>query len=117
MEHEADHRQRDHRLGDLRQFLVIPGQAPPSPKPAECSLNHPSTREQDEAGRRRDPADDDQCQPEQKAGEQDGNAVVDAVGEHRLQPRVEPLQSPQQVTGAVGVLDVGGMNPDAEQQT
>ncbi len=22
MEHQADHRQRDHRLGDLRQFLI-----------------------------------------------------------------------------------------------
>ena len=103
-------------------FASIPATTPigwsaPAAEPTESPLHHPPPWQQDEAGGAGDAPDDDQRQAEQEAGEQDGDAVVDAVGEHRLQPRVEPLQSPQQVTGAVGVLDVGGMNPDAEQQT
>src|SRR3954469_2654597 len=42
--------------------------------------------------------------------------VVHAVGEHDLEPRVEPLQLPQQVAGAVRVLDVGGVDDHAQQQ-
>ena len=43
-------------------------------------------------------------------------AGSDAVGEHRLQPRVEPLQPPQQVADPVRVLDVGRVDDHAEQQ-
>ena len=80
MEHEADHRQSDHRFRDLLQRLVILGQPPPSPKPAERSFDHPSPRLHDEAGPACGTADDDQRQAEQKAGEQSGKPVVDAVG-------------------------------------
>ena len=60
--------------------------------------------------------DDDQRQAEQEAGQQGREPVVDPVGEHRLQPRVEPLQPPQQVADPVRVLDVGRVDGDAEQQ-
>ena len=62
-------------------------------------------------------ADNDQRQPEQEAGEQGREPVVDAVGEHDPKPGVEPLQPPQQVADAVRVLDVGGMDDHAQQQT
>ena len=39
-----------------------------------------------------------------------------AVGEHDLEPRVEPLQPAQQIAGTIGILDVGGMDNNAEQQ-
>ena len=43
----------------------------------------------------------DQRQAEQTAGEQDGEAVVDAVGEHDPEPVVEGLDTPEQVARAV----------------
>ena len=43
----------------------------------------------------------DQRQAEQKAGKQDGEAVVDAVGEHDPEPVVERLDTPEQVARAV----------------
>ena len=64
----------------------------------------------------REATDHDQGQPEQEAGEQGREPVVSAIGEHDLEPRVEPLQPAQQVAGTIGVLDVGGMDNDAEQQ-
>ena len=115
VEHEADHGEGDHGLGDLRQFFVVLRQASPPPEPAEGSFNHPPARNDDEAGSG-DPANDDQRQAEQEAGEQDRQAVVDAVGEHGLEPAVQALDPLQQVPGAVGILDVGGVDEDAEQQ-
>src|SRR4051794_3250153 len=56
-------------------------------------------------------------QAEQEAGEQGREPVVGPVGEHRLQPRVEPLQAPEEIADPVGVLHVGGVDDDAEQQT
>ena len=86
VEHEADHGEGDHRLGDLGPLLVILRQAPPSPEPTDGSFDHPPAWQQDEALSARDAADDNQRQAEQKAGEQDGEAVVDAVGEHGSEP-------------------------------
>src|SRR3954447_9873520 len=116
MQHEPDYGQLDHRLGDLGQLLVVPGEAAPAAEPAQRPLRHPAARQEDEAGAAREPAHDDQGQPEQEAGEQDRQAVVDAVGEHDPEPRVEPLQVPQQVPDTVGILDVGGVDDHAEQQ-
>src|SRR4051794_32543437 len=73
-------------------------------------------RNDDEACRSGNAANDDQRQAEQKAGEQDSDPVVDAVGEHDLEPAVEVLDLLQQIPGAVGVLDIGGMDDDAQQQ-
>src|SRR4051794_109730 len=116
VQHEADHGQLDHGLGDLGQLLVLPGEAAPPAEPAERPLRHPAPGEEDEAGAAREPAHDDQGQPEQEAGQQGREPVVGAVGEHDLEPGVEPLQPPQQVDGAVRVLDVGGVDDDPEQQ-
>ena len=96
--------------------LVVLGQPPPSAEPAERSLDHPAARLHDEAGGACDAADDDQRQAGQEAGEQGGKAVVDAVREHGPEPGVERLHALQQVAEAVGVLDVGPMHEDAEQQ-
>jgi hypothetical protein len=66
------------------QLLVVLGQAPPSVancEPADRPLHHPAARLHDEAGAASDVADDDQRQAEQEAGEQGGEAVVDAVRE------------------------------------
>ena len=65
---------------------------------------------------RRKAPDDDQGQPEQEAGEQGREPVVGAIGEHRLQPGVEPLQAPEEIADAVRVLHVGGVDDHAEQQ-
>lgn len=115
MEHQADHGEGDHRFGDLGEFLVIPGQAAPAAEPTERSLDHPSAREDNEAGPG-DAAHDDQRQAEQEAGEQDWQAVVDAVGKHRPEPAVQRLDPAQQLSGAVGVLNVGGVDQDAQQE-
>ena len=116
VQHEADHGQLDHGLRDLGQLFVFPGQPPPAAKPAERPLRHPAAREEDEALGAGEAPDHDQGQPEQEAGKQGREPVVSAIGEHDLKPRVEPLQPAQQVAGTIGVLDVGGMDDNAEQQ-
>src|SRR3954454_6617188 len=116
VQHEPDHGQLDHSLGDLWQLLVVPGEAAPAAEPAERPLRHPTPGKEDEAGAAREPAHHDQRQAEQEAGQQGREPVVGAVGEHRLQPRVEPLQAPEEIADAVGVLHVGGVDDDAEQQ-
>jgi hypothetical protein len=116
MEHEADHGQGDHGLGNPGQFLVALGQAPPPAEPTECSLNHPAARLHGEAGAAAGVADDDQRQAEQGAGQQGGDAVVDAVGERGPEPGLERLHTVQQASKAVGVLDVGRVHDHAQQQ-
>ena len=116
VQHEPDHGQLDHGLRDLGQLFVFPGQPPPAAKPAERPLRHPAAREEDEALGPGEAPDHDQGQPEQEAGKQGREPVVSAIGEHDLEPRVEPLQPAQQVAGTIGVLDVGGMDDNAEQQ-
>ena len=116
MQHEADHGQLDHGLRNLGQLFVLPGQPPPAAKPAEGSLRHPAAREEDEALGSGEALDHDQGQPEQEAGEPGRDPVVSAIGEHHLEPRVEPLQPAQQIAGTIGILDVGGMDDNAEQQ-
>src|SRR4051794_11639944 len=116
VQHQADRGQLDHGLGDLRQFLVVPGEAAPAAEPAERPLRHPTTREEDEALGPGEAPDDDQRQPEQEAGEQGREPVVDPVGEHRPQPRVEPLQALEEIADPVRVLHVGGVDDHAEQQ-
>src|SRR3954454_9250169 len=117
MEHQADHGEGAHRFGALGQFLVVLGQAAPAAEPAERSFNDPSLRQHHEAGGSGDAPDEDQRQAEPETGDQDGDAVVDAVGEHDLEPAVEVLDLLQQIPGAVGVLDIGGMDDDAQQQS
>ena len=80
------------------------------------SSRRPSAGQEDETDGSRDAPHDDQGQAEQEAGEQGRGTVVDAVGEHRLKPAVEWLDLLQQLPGTVGILDVGGMDDDAEQQ-
>ncbi len=92
------------------------GQPTPSAEPAERSFNDPSTGDHDEVCHPGNTADDDQRQAEQEAGEQDRQAVVDAVGEHELEPAVEVLDPLQQGPGTVGVLNIGGMDEDAQQK-
>ena len=116
MEHQTDHGEGDHGFGDFGQFLVVLGQAAPSAEPAERSFNDPSAWEHDEAGGPGDTADDDQRQAEQEAGDQDGEPVVDAVGEHDPEPAVEVLDLLQQIPGAVGILNIGGVDDDAQQK-
>jgi hypothetical protein len=116
VEHEADHGDGGHRLGHLGQLLVVLGEAAPSAEPAERPLDHPAARENDEAGGARDPPHDDQRQAEQETGEQGSQTIVDAVGEHDLKPAVQRLDLPQQLPGPVGVLDVGRVDDDPEQQ-
>ena len=116
MQHEADHGQLDHGLRNLGQLFVLPGQPPPAAEPAKRPLRHPAAREEDEARGPGAAPDHDQGQPEPEAGEQSREPVVSAIGEHDLEPRVEPRQPAQQVAGTIGVLDVGGMDNDAEQQ-
>lgn len=115
LEHQSDEGQGDHGLGDVGAFFIILGQAPPSAQPSQGPLDHPPPRNDDEATAG-DAPDDDQGQPEQEAGEDHRQAVVDAVGEDDLEPAIQPFDPRQQVTRAVGVLDVGGVDEDAEQQ-
>jgi hypothetical protein len=116
VEHQADHGEGDHRFGDLRQLFVILGEAPPSSEPAKGSFDHPPARQGNKAGGPRDPSHNDQGQAEQETGQEDGGAVVDAVSEHHLKPAVEWLDFAQEVPGAIGVLDVGGVDHNAQQQ-
>src|SRR3954466_4112263 len=116
MQHEPDYGQLDHGLRDLGQLLVLPGEAAPAAEPARPPPPPPRGGEEDEAGAAGEPAHDDQGQAEQEAGEQDRQPVVDAVREHDPEPAVEPLQAPEEIADAVRVLDVGGVDDDAEQQ-
>src|SRR3954465_6165738 len=96
--------------------FVLLGQPAPAAEPAERPLRHPAPRDDGEALGPGEAPDDDQGQAEQVPGEQGREPVVHAVGEHDLEPRVQPLQLPQQVAGAVRVLDVGGVDDHAQQQ-
>ena len=115
MEHEADHRQGDHRFRDLLQRLVILGQPPPSPKPAERS-SPPIA-----AAARRSRyclrhADDDQRQAEQTTGEQSGEPAWRCCRGTR--PGASPEAALCASAGRRGcqLLDVGRMHEDPEQQ-
>ena len=94
MQHEADHRQLDHGLGHLGQLLVVLSQPAPAAEPAEGPLRYPAARDDGEALGPGEATDHDQSEPEQEAGQQGREPVVDAVGEHDLEPRIEPLQPP-----------------------
>ena len=115
MYHDPDGGNGEHGLGDVGAFLVILGQASPPSEPPEGSFDHPAAGNEDEATAG-DAPDDDQRQPEQEAGEDHRHAIVDAVGKDGAQPAVEPLDPRQQRSGAVGVLDVSGVDEDAEQE-
>ena len=116
VEHEADRGQGDHCLGDLGQRLVVLGQPTPSAEPAERSFDHPAARLHDKAGGACGAANDDQRQTRQIAGEPGRKPIVDAVSEHGPEPGVERFQALQQVAEAIGILNVGRMYEDAEQQ-
>jgi len=64
LQHHADGCEGDHGFGNFWQFLIVFGQATPSPEPAEGSFNDPSAGEHDETGGAGDAADDDQRQAE-----------------------------------------------------
>ncbi len=96
--------------------VSYPWTPPPSSEPAERPFDHPSPRLHDEAGASCEPADDDQRQAEQEAGQHRREAVVDAVREHGPEPGVERLDTLEQVREAVGVPDVGRVHDRAEQQ-
>lgn len=115
VQHDPDGSKSDHGLCNVGSFLVILGQASPSSEPSEGTFDHPAAGNEDEAATSNAP-EDDQRQPEQEAGEDDRHPIVDAVGEDRTQPAVEPLDPCQQRYGAIGVLSVGGMEDDAEQE-
>jgi hypothetical protein len=114
VEHQADCRQGDHGLGNFGQRLIIPRQPPPPSEPTERSLDHPPARLHDEAGGTCGAADDDQHQTGEIAGEQGCKPIVDAIGEHDPEPSVEWLHALQEIAEAVGILDVGRMDDDAE---
>jgi hypothetical protein len=50
------------------------------------------------------------------AGEQGRKPIIDAVSEHGPEPDVEWFQALQQVAEAIGILNVGRMYEDTEQQ-
>lgn len=54
--------------------------------------------------------------PSRKQASRAASRSKDAVGEHDLEPRVEPLQAPQEVAGAVRVLDVRRVDHHAQQE-
>src|SRR3954463_7575018 len=116
VEHEADRGQGDHGFGDLGQRLVVLGQSAPSAEPAERPFDHPAARLHDKAGGACGAANNDQHQTRQIAGEPGRKLIVDAVGEHGPEPDVEWFQALQQVAQAIGILNVGRMYQDAEQQ-
>src|SRR5215213_10984161 len=110
-----DHSQVGHRLRNLGQLLIIFGQPPPSPEPAERSLDNPSTWQDDEASYARNAADNNQRQAKQEAGNQDRKAIITTVSEYHPQPAVERLQTLEQIPCALGILDVGRMHDHTEQ--
>ncbi|MGY0780231.1 hypothetical protein [Azospirillum argentinense] len=82
---------------------------------SDHSGSSPAARDEDKAAAG-DAPDNDQRQSEQKTGEDHRHPIIAAVGEDRSQPAVEPLDPRQQRSGAVGVLDAGGVDEDAEQE-
>lgn len=115
VQHDPDVGECDHGFGDVGAFLIVFGQTAPPSEPPEGSFDQPAAGNEDEAATG-DTPDDDQRQPEQKAGEDHRHPIVDAVGEDGAQPAVEPLDPRQQRSGAVGVLDVGGVDEDPGEE-
>ena len=98
--------------GSAGYFLASrrPGRA------SRVSAPPPAAREEDKARGPGEAPDYDRARPAQETGEPGREPVASAIGEHELEPRTEPLQPAQQVAGSIGVLDVGGMDDNAEQQ-
>src|SRR5271167_2358451 len=87
VEHEADHRDVNHRFVGLGQALVVTDQAPPAQQPGERSLHNPAPGKDREADLLGGFLDDFHDDSPRTLGELDERSLVAAVGEdvtHRV---------------------------------
>ena len=97
-------------------FEVL-GEPSAAAEPGEGALDHPSAWQELEAvfGGVGAPDDLEGPRTEWSHGVAQLVAAIAAIGEHMAQPRIEGADRRQQVGCAVTVLDVGGVNLQANQ--
>ena len=115
--HEADHGEADQRLGGLDPVLVVLAEAATLAEPGEGSLDDPALGQGDEATRVVRALDDLQFPAGPLTHPVDELAGVPIVGPEPLETGQLPQQGCEQQPGAVAVVDVGGVHPQAVDQS
>ena len=117
-EHDADHGEADEGDGGSCIALEVPGEATATADPGEDAFHDPAFGQDLEALCGIGPFYDLQF-PTSRAGDNEGHllAAIAAIGKDTLDEGEHATCPAQHLEGAIAVLDVGGMDGDAQQQT
>lgn len=117
-EHDADHRETDEGDGGASVALEVPGETTTAADPGEGAFHNPALGQDLEAFCGIGSLHDLQL-PCSGVGDDDTHllAAITAVGEDAFDEGKQPSRPAQQFEGAVAILDVGGKNDNAQQQT
>ena len=116
-EHESDHGEADECRDTCRVTFEVARQTAIAADPCECPLDDPSLRQDDEAVKVG--AFDDGDLPVAGGGNRPGHfwSLISGVGEYLFDEWKAPSHAPQQVARAIAILDVGGQDAYAKQET
>ena len=117
-EHDADHGEADEGDGGSSIALEVSGETTTATDPGEGALHDPALGQDLEAFCSIGSLYDLEL-PRARARDDEGHllAAVAAVGEDAFDEGKQPSRPVQQFEGAVTILDVGGKNDDAQQET
>src|SRR5260221_7831558 len=120
-EHQATHRQLDHRLARLHLALIVPGSLAVASQPSEASFNDPPPRLDTETARARCPFHDLEVPAVALllAPLRQLLAPVGRIGPDLLEQWNEERETAQELADADGVMDVSGgddVGGDAQAQ-
>ena len=105
-------------VGGLGEALIIAGEAPAAPDPADRPLDHPTSRQDLKAGRVVAALDNLQA-PAPRLGKErvQARAFVGAIGPDQVEPGKELAQAGKHEQSPVAVLDVRRMDDGVQDET